>query len=74
MIELVLSPLEKGLLLIIQQMELHSSLNPDGLSSEDYFNLGILVKSAEKLAEETGKILIAKKMTNVYDSLKVKGG
>ena len=68
--------LVRSLLSIIQQMELYSSLNPEGMAHEDHVQLGGLVKGAEKLAEKTGKILVillAKKMTNVYDSLKVKG-
>jgi hypothetical protein len=67
----------RNLILIIEQMELHSSLNPEGMRPEDHFSLGLLINSANILAQETGMItviLLAKKMTNVYDSLKVKGG
>lgn len=71
----------RNLISITFQMHMYSSLssrlNYDGMEPEIYKKVGVLVKEAKAIAEETGKghiILLAKKMSNVYDSLKVKGG
>lgn len=62
--------------MIISQMELHASLNPQGMKRSDYEALGILIVNLQFLALKTCKIsviILAKKISLVYDSLKVQG-
>ena len=61
--------------MIIAQMELHASLNPQGMKKSDYDALRVLIVSAQCLALKTCEItviILAKKMSEEYDRLKVR--